>query len=500
MRNVLERFRNRKAFIILLCVLGIGLATTVAAANTSDFSGWAWFGSSTDDGTPDDGVGWASMSCENQGTCGTVDYAMTINLRTGVLSGDIWIGESSGGGLPGQNAIGWMTFDRSDAGTPPAAPYQSGSFIAKADTVTGEVTGWARILRLKDEGLAHGFDDWGWVRFDGWAQDVVINLVDTTISGYAWSGGGTIPGGAYDPSVGLGWLDFSDAEVDLSLPFYATEGGDIYSRVRVGSARDRPSDTFYTSQYLIQSSGSILNVTSELANGLLPNSTVLSFPQSANGFRNVLGALPEWNEWVTPVKTESNKDYNTFGELIDQPQQHSFQGTIPMTASGDRVSVHEGTDVEVRSNGVEFKNSTTDARGTMVIVVDGDLRINGNITYESSFVTRPEQIASVVWVVFGNVIVDPSVTDVQGVFVVLGSGVPGSGVFRTGTVGGTDVPMELTGMVMAKSFELQRMVVEIGGNDVPAENFTLDGRFFLNTPESLKDFAQAIPTVTDVAR
>jgi hypothetical protein len=51
-------------------------------------------------------VGWISFSCENNNSCGTVDYGVTIDPATGEFNGHAW----------GEN-IGWITF-RSTAPTP----------------------------------------------------------------------------------------------------------------------------------------------------------------------------------------------------------------------------------------------------------------------------------------------------------------------------------------------------------------------------------------------
>jgi hypothetical protein len=55
---------------------------------SGNLSGYAWA----------ENVGWISFSCANTGSCGTVDYGVTIDPATGEFSGHAW----------GEN-IGWIT-------------------------------------------------------------------------------------------------------------------------------------------------------------------------------------------------------------------------------------------------------------------------------------------------------------------------------------------------------------------------------------------------------
>jgi hypothetical protein len=153
--------------------------------------------------------------------------------------------------------------------------------------------------------------------------------------------------------------------------------------------------------------------------------------------------------------------------------------------------------------------------GAGLIVVDGDLFINAPITYDVNPVqTSLRRLASLGWLVKGNVYVSPSVwavnaTDptqacasvnpadfagcrpgVVGTFYLYDSRT-GRGIFFTGT-GGTldDYPLQLGGLVVAQRFALQRNRPD---ELVPAELFRYDGRVFANPPPGLQDFAKALP-------
>lgn len=512
MQKFLEHIVGQRFVIgltVIVAVFGAVVATRTSAAD--DFAGYAWFLPATFEGS-DDALGWASLDCNNRPPC-SPDYGITLELGSGNLGGEMWIGEIDQNANPPHtydDAVGWLSFDPDLAvtGEPPKQPHGSPDWIAQLDTGTGEIKGWGRILTLKEEGEKHGFfgaDGWGWVKFDAAGADSVrVNPQDRTLSGYAWSGG---PSPNFDD--GLGWLYFSDAEIVTKLPFYTTEGGNIYARWGVGDVRDvAPPTDFYTSTYLIQSSGAIRRVTADPRKfdgdfgQLDPNYRVLSFPQEANNFRNVIGALPEIGEWDTAVDGSTNK----FGETI-RNLPATIGGTLELNNNlGDSVLV-SNSDVQThRTQPLVFKDATQDKRGTLVMVVDGDLEINNSITYETPHnIGTADDLASVVWVVYGDVFVDESVENIEGVFIVLGDGAGGAdGEFNTGSGGGghgADPQLVVNGMVMAKKFNLDRNEIEdAGGDAIPAEKFVLDSRFFLNPPESLKDFADAIPRVTDVAR
>jgi len=66
-------------------------------------------------------VGWISFSCDNTGSCGTVDYGVAIDPVTGEFSGLSW----------GEN-IGWITF----ASTGPVSFGVRTSWVA--DTCEGD--------------------------------------------------------------------------------------------------------------------------------------------------------------------------------------------------------------------------------------------------------------------------------------------------------------------------------------------------------------------------
>lgn len=86
----------------------------------------------------------ASSACPPDGTTIPI-YGVAVDRVTGNLSGHAW-GET----------IGWISFNRSDTGTPPTAPYNgSETFIANLDDDVNSFNGWGRALNY-----GGGWDGW----------------------------------------------------------------------------------------------------------------------------------------------------------------------------------------------------------------------------------------------------------------------------------------------------------------------------------------------------
>lgn len=81
-------------------------------------------------------IGWISLSCENKGSCGTVDYGVT-NDGNGNLSGYGW----------SENA-GWINFSCENNGYCPTVDYG-----VKIDSSTGDFSGYAWAENI------------GWIKF-----------------------------------------------------------------------------------------------------------------------------------------------------------------------------------------------------------------------------------------------------------------------------------------------------------------------------------------------
>lgn len=212
-------------FIIFLIILAgfwlfeyFSQSESVQSASTDNVTGWIWGGG--DDPSAEAGSGWISFNCYNDynndgiltNRC-TFDYGVHVDSSTGGFSGEAW---SGGGQEAGSDAkmLGWISFDRSETGNPPAAPFNTGDpsdSIASLDFQTGQVLGWMKALAADD----NGWD--GWIKLGdstgNWSgtdeAQVEVNLTTKRFSGWAWG------------SDVVGWISFNvfADECDQAAPF-----------------------------------------------------------------------------------------------------------------------------------------------------------------------------------------------------------------------------------------------------------------------------------------
>lgn len=223
--------------LIVMFIIGIGSAFLITyfefkdseeiaqAESGNNVIGYAW----------SEGVGWISFNCSNTDSCTTVDHGVNIDLETGNISGYAW-----------SPNIGWISFNRktcnggddigqpcltnSDCsggnqcrnnapgttGAPPAEPFlSSDTVIANYDSGTGNITGWAKILALGDDGwinfnnpneggLPLEFPVGLPVDFNKISFGVSIASSTSEFSGWAWNGG--------TDGAGIGWISFNCAD------------------------------------------------------------------------------------------------------------------------------------------------------------------------------------------------------------------------------------------------------------------------------------------------
>lgn len=174
---------------LVLIFLSVQIAQAGAGQNVSGFAwseniGWVSFNSSNCD--PDNnGLSNGGAGCPASGTP-ISNYG--VNLDTiGVLSGYAW-----------SENIGWISFNRSDAGVPPGSP-DYGTYLAKIDDATKKLSGWARALANGD-----GWD--GWLKLGCFGSEcnrvnygTSLNFIVSPVEFYSFSWSDVV----------LGWLSFN---------------------------------------------------------------------------------------------------------------------------------------------------------------------------------------------------------------------------------------------------------------------------------------------------
>ncbi|MDD5291292.1 MAG: PKD domain-containing protein [Patescibacteria group bacterium] len=194
--------------LVVMLIIGIGSAIlityfefkdqeeTAQAVGGNNVIGYAW----------SENVGWISFNCSNDDSCSTIDYGVSIDPETGDISGYAW-----------SPNIGWISFNRADTGAPPADPYSGAgeTIIANYNYTTGQITGWAKILALEDDGWINFNVPSGGglpldfpvdlpIDFEGISFGVSIASSTSEFSGWAWNGG--------EDGAGIGWISFNCAD------------------------------------------------------------------------------------------------------------------------------------------------------------------------------------------------------------------------------------------------------------------------------------------------
>jgi len=187
------------------------------------------------------------------------------------------------------------------------------------------------------------------------------------------------------------------------------------------------------------------------------------------------------------VKSDSTNAYGHIVQVFSNDLDDvMLQDVIAKSKSlGNRV--YWVKDNLVVKDVVEFANGSDNESGAGLIIVDGDLIINSNMFYQPPAPgLSARNLASVGWLVMGNIIIDPSVSQIVGAYFAASSKT--GGVFSTGSG-----PQQLIiyGAVIAKQLQLERTA---SANGEPSEKVVADGRVLLNTPPGFVDIMSTLPT------
>lgn len=537
--------------------------------NDGELHGSAWVGNSDPTAPDTANVGWIALNCENAGAngediCNQFDdnWQVNVDSGSGVISGYGWAGNT-------ENAVvvppvGWVDFGpvlypdwpnfsaRFFKEDPPAY-YHPVSGRLLYDYEAGDVAGWARIRLLQTEGENAGMQNWGWVKMHSTNDEICstpppdhlcdygvkISFDDGTFEGFAWSGGGTVDIDNYDNNVGLGWISFDSYEYPIPqlpptyvAPFLETQRGDIFATEGVGSENtfkpprqslDPDSELYYNATFIIQSGGAIEQYTSsidELREYYLGDSVSepekINPPLATNRYTNVMGKLDL--EGLVAYEDPGNK-LNKFGNTVDDDYSDEASSSNIWVDGNVKLSeglTHKNGKVYYFPEDLTIDNELTIMKGDIaggtnlnaagIIVVEGDLNINKNISYDSTPITQNDDltdIPSVAWIVKGNINIDSSVSNVVGAFIVVGKdALPAYGELDHGTgdfyTGGGKKELDISGLVITHQIFLQRIGIGTLEEIKPAEKITYDGRIIINTPPGLNDFAGALPVLREV--
>lgn len=479
--------KTKKLIYLALTLVFLFLSSPVltrAACAFHDITGYVWSGN----------TGWISLNC---GSGGGVDYGLDIDFASGnpiePVTGYAW-----------SSNLGWLDFQPSGPyPSYPGAPTTAATFnrdtFQGATTTAGTITGWAKFPSLGDNGwmLLGPIDS-----IDANDYGVSINTAKT-FSGWSWSAGENLDADP-EPEKGDGWVNW-DSSTSLGGAgilgyWFETLYGNIYAGGSIA-----PSGLFvtpasrYTATYLIQADGNInpVSITSAGGQGTPfkePGAGLsLQIPDQANQYRGSLGPLD-----ITGIV---NGYYGQVVNYLKPPSSQKTSNTVGQNLVLDGKVYHYGTDAQGEGVNVKVDKPLTLQKGTGnqngggTIVVEGNLSIDANIYYQSGAVANKiENLPSVAWIVKGNITVDPSVTEIAGIFYS-----EGGGGISTGTSGDslTDLSLTVRGLMIAKAINLQRLTVNEQSD--PAEQIIFDGRALANPPPGMVDIAKGLPSLREIA-
>lgn len=451
---------------------------------------------------------FVSFNCENwnPGASCTHEYNVTLNLDDvtgeGYFSGSAWIGWventgylATGSILFSNDTIDYLTTNSSGV-TETLPLFVSADNKGALYNSSSEVEGWARIMSLAYYGWdTHGSNEWGWIKLRGniggtsseygvnfdqdqYTGQLALGYENDTygrFSGWGWMGSG---------AGSLGWVKFDLGSTTGSLPWLQTLYGDVYSRDGY-SMPIAPPASEYNATYLILSNGAIDpadNFDTQLGSGEIPSYGSLNVPSDST-------TSPTYVYRSNVGKIDINK-------LLDGNEEFIISASDIDTYLSGKVYYYENTATLDINTDLSFMNGVSDLStcpadnsclGNGTVIVNGDLNINSNINYFSSTSAGGNlyNLASIAWIVMGNMTVSPSVSQLAGTFIVLGN----DGI----STGNSDLQLTVNGLMMARKFNFERKYSSYAAQTEPAEKIIYDGRAFLNTPPGLEDLIATLP-------
>jgi hypothetical protein len=383
--------------------------------------------------------------------------------------------------------VGWVCFGAtcSSYGVP---PFGTATAVLEVDEEENpRVRGWAYIVALGND---------GWISLDCQNENGCTTSNYQTRAGKNTFGAEeryTLTGWGWNPVAG--WLSFNPAFTGVP-PWLQTQYGDIYARG--GFSGQQPPG--YNATYRILSGGAIENFRSARDGNfwVSPNFGPINFPTPETRYSNVLGSL-DINSLTCQFGSDGtcvNRLGNTVVDLQRQPlsSQQLLDGKVYYSAG----------DLTINSS-VEFINGSGFENAAGTIVVNGNLTIGADVFYDrSNSLQRFRNVASVAWIVKGDVYISPNVGELAGNYIIIGNGqqcsesgvVAGCGQIFTCSGSGdcSSKRLSIFGLVMARKFYLERTFTEqVGPASQGSEVVIYDGRLLANTPPGLGDFAKALP-------
>lgn len=339
-------------------------------------------------------------------------------------------------------------------------------------------------------------------------------------------------------SEDFGWIDMSNIRIG-NVAWLQTKFGDVYSAKDIGSQSQPPPPSGESNAtYLVLAGGTITNFTSAL-----PDSTIdprlpiyenaLKIPLAQKDKANILGRLdysniiadrecrtisgaivascingkdhiPDFRCKILPFANTlcfAGDALNSDCPAVDTNCSEFVEGKYGRVTSTDELGLSTNIDLggKVYFNSGDYTLETHqitvgEKNGSGLIVVDGNLNVNGDITYGSgATLTEDRQLPSLGVLVTGNMIIDDNVSQLHGTFYVLGTV-----TVKTSGTASLDKQLRVFGAMVAHEFDFQRQFLGTLDQPEAAEVIQYDGRLTANPPPGFQDLSKALPDLKAV--
>ncbi len=310
---------------------------------------------------------------------------------------------------------------------------------------------------------------------------LVVDAGSKEVFGWAWGG--------FDNAKGIGWVKADHDFGTLYSPFawLETKYGNVYSRDSVLGKSAPPGQ--YNATYCVQATGLITNF--KTASGCkMTGFENINFPESSNLYTNVLGKINkagilsgEYGEVVT-IAQQNKTDFKRADLISKLSGSCKLNGKI----------YHVAGNLTIDNTDLDFCNASIDSNGSGLIIIDGNLNINKNVSYDTSSVSKIKQLSSVGWIIGGNLTFDPSVGEVVGAFYIEGNdGVADNAAVYTGV---SNNKLTIYGLMIAPDYSFEREYESLMEG---SERVIYDGRALVNTPPGMEDLTKALPLWSEAA-
>jgi hypothetical protein len=490
---------------IIAAVAFLMLAPHATRAGVKDwFKGWSW--------SPN--LGWLSLNSTNLGLA--IDYGVTVTPANGnAVTGWAW-----------SSNVGWICFGNTcvnpnNSGLCPSywQTFLGTTAPAASMITTGlpyQLLGWAR-LASQDYALNGSLTpaercDQGWISLNclnkGTCATSPYNVNVYTTNGYALNG---FAWSSVSPRKygGLGWIKFdpnyNGGEYQLPDVYKGAKTGVPWLQVVYGSLYSKGNVSTFTpfAQTFGQSNAAYCIDTGAGATVTNMNNGVCTAAAGSS-------QIPAGQTLDVNAPTGATHYSNLFGKIDFAGIHNGRYGTVntssptPLNITNFMPSVLAGAIYETDANNAsyvinakQFNNAAGNGNGSGLLIVHGNLRITGDLTYQNGTITKLSQLASLGILVlddgsknFGNITIDPGVKTVS-------ADLFAEGTIATGTTGvvSTEVPLTINGVTVAKKYNLQRLYP--GSPTQPAEKIIYDGRIIANTPPGMSNLVQSLPIISN---